>query len=129
MSHRPDPFDPRARARPSTTSATVETTFDAVPEPKASTAGSPRASVRSTSSTSTTPTAPASPLPQDSPPPKSALDRLDSLIKGGAGAGGGTLDRKDKRANGEVAGAAGGAAVDLNLKGTVVGLGMFEGGG
>ena len=114
------------RHKPATTKATVETTFDAIPEPKSSTTNSPRVSVRSAgSSASTTPPTPASPALEEghkkkggSPPPrppKSALDRLDTLIKGG-----GTLERREKVVNGEaapVAGAAAAHSVDINLKG------------
>ncbi|KAK7109806.1 band 4.1-like protein 5 isoform X3 [Littorina saxatilis] len=114
----------RERDRPSTTKATVETTFDAV-DSRTSNPSSPRESVRSSSSTSNspTPTVPASPTPNaehrrrtESPPPRppqSAIDRLDSLIKGG-----GTLERKEKKVNGDVAGASTSAAtnVDNNLR-------------
>ena len=59
----------------------------------------------------------------DSPPPAdqsfSAIDRLDTLIKGGGTLDrkdrtAGTLERKEKRVNGEAHGA---SAVDVNLKG------------
>lgn len=95
--------------------AKIETTLDVpAPEPKVSLSSSPRASVSSNS------TAPSSPVSgkggrkkPESPPPRpqqSALERLDTLIKGS------TLEKK---VNGEPVAAAGATTVshDVNLKG------------
>ncbi|XP_076465455.1 uncharacterized protein LOC143297153 [Babylonia areolata] len=99
------------------TRATVETTFDATtPSPRPSCPNSPRDSVHSNTST---PAASGSPVLEggaggraESPPPvppKSALDRLDSLMKGGA-----LLERREVKE--EVGGTACGLSVDVNLK-------------
>ncbi|KAL8600577.1 hypothetical protein ACOMHN_062448 [Nucella lapillus] len=129
----------KPRDKSSTTKATVETTFDADLPPPPKSPQSPSASslraasVKSTSSSSSTRTGgPASPEPRErrkkraeSPPspsssPQTALERLDTLIK----SGGGTLERKEKKVNGELvvdcgdggSHSAAAAAGDVNLK-------------
>ncbi|XP_076461263.1 uncharacterized protein LOC143293855 isoform X3 [Babylonia areolata] len=128
------PRDKPSTSTTTTTKATVETTFDAAPDPaKPSDPNSPRASVRSTSSTTSTNRTAPSPVPEveakkaaEIPSPQTALERLDSLIKAGGGGGGGgsTLERKEKKekkVNGEVAvdgmdAVASSPAGDVNLK-------------